>query len=94
VPSCAAPNETALLNRIRDTVPAASPAVCREALIRVRRLSFDVLEIASASREGAYGKDGDAETSALCELEDRNPGFSDEEYRTASAVGEIWAELS
>gem|GEM_PF-5751984 len=72
-------------------MPAASPA---EALIRVRRLSFDVLEIASAFREGVYGKDDDAEASALCELEDRNPGFSDEECRAAFAVGKIWVELS
>jgi hypothetical protein len=76
-------------------VPAASPAVCREALIRVRRPSFDVPgDRIRIPRWGVYGKDGDAEVSALCELEDRNPGFFNEEYRTASAVGEIRAELS
>ena len=92
-PSCAAPNDTDLLNRIRDAVPAVSPAVCRDALIKVRRLSFDVLETASAFREGHYGTDSDARAKALCEIEDQNPGFSDEEYCTAFEVGMIWAAM-
>lgn len=92
-PSCPVPDDTDLLNRIRDAVPQASPAVCREALIRVRRLSFDVTEICTAFREGAYGSGDDAQAAALCELEDRNPGFTDAEYRTAFLVGQMWAGL-
>ena len=92
-PSCPAPDDTDLLNRIRDAVPAVSPAACRDALIRVRRLSFDVTEIATAFREGQYGTGPDAEAAALCELEDKDPGFSDAEYRTAFKVGQLWAGL-
>jgi hypothetical protein len=92
-PSCPVPDDTDLLNRIRDAVPQASPAVCRAALIRVRRLSFDVTEICTAFREGAYGSGDDAQAAALCELEDRNPGFTDAEYRTAFLVGQMWAGL-
>jgi hypothetical protein len=92
-PSCPMPDDNDLLNRIRDAVPQASPAVCREALVRVRRLSFDVKEICTAFREGAYGSGDDAQAAALCELEDRNPGFTDAEYRTAFLVGQMWAGL-
>lgn len=92
-PSCPAPNDNDLLNRIRDAVPLASPAVCREALVRVRRLSFDVTEICAAFREGEYGSGDGAKAAALCELEDRNPGFTDAEYRTAFLVGLMWAGL-
>ncbi len=92
-PSCQTPDETGLLNRIRDAVPSASPAACRDALIRVRRLSFDVVEVAGAFREGQYGKGDDAESAALCELEDKDPGFTDTEYRTAFRVGQMWAAL-
>ncbi len=93
-PSCVAPNDTDLLNRIRDIVPAATPAACREALIRVRRLSFDVLELASAFCEAEYEERGDAGAFMLRELEDKDPGFSEDEYRTALAVGMIWTKLS
>jgi len=92
-PSCPAPDDNDILNRIRDAVPAASPAVCREALIRVRRLSFDVLEICTAFREGQYGSGDLARAKAIGELEDRNPGFSDAEYRTAFFAGQMWAGL-
>ena len=92
-PSCVAPNDTDLLNRIRDAVPVASPAACRDALIRVRRLSFDVVEVAGGFREGQYGSGADAEAAALSELEEKNPGFSDAEYSTAFKVGQIWAAL-
>ena len=34
-PSCPAPDDTDLLNRIRDKVRNESPAMCRDALIRV-----------------------------------------------------------
>jgi hypothetical protein len=44
-PSCPVPNDTDLLNRIRDKVQNASPAECRDSLIRVQRLSHDVYEI-------------------------------------------------
>jgi hypothetical protein len=92
-PSCPAPNDTDLLNRIRDAVPAVSPAVCREALIRVRRLSFDVMEISTMLQEGGFGTGPEADGAALCHIRDRHPGFSDAEYRTALAVGQLWARL-
>jgi hypothetical protein len=88
---CPAPDDTDLLNRIRDAAPFASPAVCREALVRVRRLSFDVTEICTAYREGEYGSGDRAQAAALCELGDRNPGFTDAEYRTAFLAGQMWA---
>jgi hypothetical protein len=92
-PSCPAPNDTDLLNRIRDAVPAVSPAVCREALVRVRRLSFDVTEICTAFHEGLYGNGEVAQTAALAELRDRNPGFTDADYHTAFNVGMMWTGL-
>jgi hypothetical protein len=92
-PSCPAPNDTDILNRILDAVPSASPASGREALIRVRRLSFDAAEIGAAFREGQYGKGGDAKAAAIAELETRNSGFLEQEYLTAFAVGVMWAGL-
>ena len=92
-PSCPAPNDTDLLNRIRDAVPAVSPAVCREALVRVRRLSFDVTEICTAFREAQYGGGEGAQTAALAELRARNPGFTDADYLTAFNVGMMWTGL-
>jgi len=92
-PSCPAPDDVDLLNRIRDAVPEVSPAVCREALIRVRRLSFDAAEIGCGFRDGQYGKGESAMAAALAELEEKNPGFSIAEYRTAFAVGQMWAGL-
>ena len=92
-PSCPAPDDNDLLNRIRDAVPAATPAVCREALVRVRRLSFDVMEICTALREGQYGSGGEAQAEAIRDLEGRNPGFTGAEYRTAFLVGQMWAGL-
>ena len=92
-PSCPVPDDNDLLNRIRDAVPQASPAVCREALVRVRRLSFDVTEICTAFREGEYGNGDGAQAAALCDLEGRNPGFTEAEYRTAFLVGQMWAGL-
>jgi hypothetical protein len=92
-PSCPAPDDNDILNRIRDKVPSASPAACRDALIRVRRLEFDVVEIAREFRTGQYGNGDDAEAAALCDLEDRGPGFSDDEYSTAFKVGLIWAGI-
>jgi hypothetical protein len=92
-PSCPAPNDTDLLNRILDAVPDRSPAVCREALIRVRRLSFDAAEIGSGFCNGEFGEGLNAAAAALAELETRNPGFSGAEYRTAFSVGRIRAGL-
>jgi len=92
-PSCPVPDDNDLLNRIRDAVPQASPAVCRDALVRVRRLTFDVTEVCTAFREGVYGSGDRAQAAALCELEDRNPGFTPAEYRTAFLVGQMWAGL-
>lgn len=92
-PSCPTPDDTDLLNRIRDAVPDAPPAACRDALIRVRRLSFDAAEIGSLFCANHYGKGEPAQAAALADLEERNPGFSEPEYRTAFAVGQMWAGL-
>ena len=92
-PSCPVPNDMDLLNRIQDAVPNASPAACREALFRVRRLSFDVVEICATFREGEYGMDDAAKSAALADLEKKDPGFSGPEYRTAFGVGLMWADL-
>ena len=92
-PSCTTPNDNALLNRIRDAVPSASPNVCREALVRVRRLSFDVVEISGSFLHGDYGSGDDAKAAALADIEAKNFGFSDAEYITAFAVGLMWAQM-
>jgi hypothetical protein len=87
------PDDAGLLNRILDTAPDASPAACRDALVRVRRLSFDAEEVAGAFRQGEYGTGDEAQAAALADLEGKNPHFSETEYRTAFAVGLMWAEL-
>ncbi|MCK9581257.1 MAG: hypothetical protein M0Q92_12540 [Methanoregula sp.] len=92
-PSCPMPDDAGLLNRILDTAPDASPAACRDALVRVRRLSFDAEEVAGAFRQGEYGTGDEAQAAALADLEGKNPHFSETEYRTAFAVGLMWAEL-
>jgi hypothetical protein len=89
-PSCPAPDDTDLLNRIRDKVQNESPAVCRDALIRIQRLSHDVYEVCGAFREGAYGKGDEALINALDVLREKCPGLTEEEYRTAFAVGMMW----
>jgi hypothetical protein len=92
-PSCPVPDDTDLLNRIRDAVPAVSPADCRDALVRVRRLSFDAVEICGAFRQGEFGTGDMSRATALADLEKKNPGFSDPEYQIAFAVGLMWADL-
>ena len=92
-PSCPMPDDNDLLNRILDAVPSASPKACRQALIRVRRLSFDVMEVCSAFRQGDYGAGDESRAGALADLEGKNPGFSQDEYITAFAVGLMWAGL-
>lgn len=92
-PSCPMPDDAGLLNRIMDAAPDASPAACRDALVRVRRLSFDAVEVAGSFRQGDYGTGDEAQAAALAELEGKNPHFSETEYRTAFAVGLMWAEL-
>ena len=92
-PSCPAPDDNDLLNRIQDAVPSVSPAICHEALIRVRRLSFDASGIGSDFLTGQYGSGESAQAAALAKLEERNPGFSEAEYRTAFLVGRMWAGL-
>lgn len=89
-PSCPVPNDTDLLNRIRDKVPNASPAECRDALIRIQRLSHDVYEVCGAFREGTYGTGNEAQAMALSLLEEKCPGLNEKEYRTAFAVGMMW----
>jgi hypothetical protein len=93
-PSCPAPDDTDLLNRIRDAVPSAPPAACREALVRVRRLSFDAAEAGAAYVNGDFGTGEPAKEAAARDLAAKDPGFSDPEYRTAFAVGLMWAGLS
>jgi len=92
-PSCPLPDDASLLNRILDAAPDAPPAACRDALVRVRRLSFDAVEICSAFRQGDYGVGDEAQAAALADLEEKNPHFSEAEYRTAFAVGMIWAGM-
>lgn len=92
-PSCPMPDDAGLLNRIMDNAPDASPAACRDALVRVRRLSFDAVEVCGAFREGEYGTGDGARAAALADLEGKNPGFSDPEYQTAFSVGLLWAGL-
>jgi hypothetical protein len=92
-PSCPAPDDAGLLNRIRDAAPAASDAACRDALVRVRRLSFDALEAGSEYLGGGFGDGGDAKRKAESTLEVKNPGFTKPEYSTAFSVGLMWASL-
>ena len=93
-PSCPAPDDAGLLNRISDAIPSASPAACREALVRVRRLSFDALEAGTTFIQGDYGEGDPAKAAAIADLESKNPGFSESEYRTAFSVGLLWAGLA
>ncbi len=39
------------------------------------------MDIAGAFRDGQYGEGSEAEAAALCELEDKDPGFSDDEVQ-------------
>ena len=89
-PSCPAPDDTDLLNRIRDTVQNESPAMCRDALIRIQRLSHDVYEVCGAFRDGEYGSGDEALKKAISLLQKKCPGLSQDEYRTAFAVGMMW----
>jgi hypothetical protein len=89
-PSCPAQDNTDLLNRIRDKVQNESPAMCRDALIRIQRLSHDVYEVCGAFRKGELGDGNEALAKALFLLEKKCPGLSDDEYRTAFAVGMMW----
>jgi hypothetical protein len=89
-PSCPAPDDTDLLNRIRDKVKNESPAMCRDALIRIQRLSHDVYEVCGAFRDGEYGSGDEAMIKAISLLEKKCPGLSQDEYRTAFAVGMMW----
>jgi hypothetical protein len=93
-PSCPAPDDNGLLNRILDAVPDASPTACRDALVRVRRLSFDVLEVCTAFNGGEYGTGDRAKAAALFDLEKKDPGFTEPEYRTAFSVGLMWVQLA
>jgi hypothetical protein len=92
-PSCPAPHDTDLLNRIRDKIPNTSPVDCRDALIRIQRLSHDVYEVCGAVRDGEYGTGKDAQAMALSLLEEKCPGLTEHEYRTAFTVGMIWTAL-
>ncbi len=92
-PSCPMPDERDLLNRIMDRAPEASAAGCRDALIMVRKLSYDVYPVCDAFREGLYGTGEDAKGAAIRDLEEKNPGFTDDEYLTAFAVGMMWTAL-
>jgi hypothetical protein len=89
-PSCPTPDDTDLLNRIRDKVQNESPAMCRDALIRIQRLSHDVYDVCNAFRDGEYGSGDEAMVSALALLKKKCPGLSEDEYRTAFAVGMMW----
>lgn len=92
-PSCPTPHERELLNHIMDKVQAASPAACRDALIRVRKLSYDIYPVCDAFREGGYGIGKEAEDAAIRDLEEKNPGFTSDQYRVAFAVGMMWTSF-
>ena len=85
-----APDDNDLLNRIRDKVQNESPAMCRDALIRIQRLSHDVYDICGAFREGEYGSGDEALVKAFSLLRMKCPMLSEEEYRTAFTVGMMW----
>ena len=89
-PSCPNPDESDLLNRIRDRAPEAPAVACREALIRVRRLSLDVYDVCDAFRDGALGTGEEAHEAALRALAGSNPGFTRDQYERAFAVGMMW----
>lgn len=89
-PSCPSPREAELLNQICDRVQAASTAACRDALIRVRKLSYDVYIVCDEFREGIFGTGDEAQAAAINALAEINPGFSKEEYRTAFVTGMMW----
>lgn len=92
-PSCPTPDDRELLNIIMDRAPEASASGCRDALITVRRLSYDVYPVCDALREGLYGTGSAAEDAAIKDLEEKDPGFTPDEYRTAFAVGMMWTAL-
>jgi hypothetical protein len=89
-PSCPAPDDNDLLNCIRDKAQNESPAMCRDALIRIQRLSHDVYDVCNAFRESEYGNGDEAMGKALTQLQKKCPGLSQDEYRTAFAVGMMW----
>lgn len=89
-PSCPSPREAELQNQICDRVPASSPAACRDALIRVRKLSYDVYIVCDGFREGLFGTGDEAQAAAIDALAQMNPGFSGEELRTAFVTGMMW----
>jgi len=89
-PSCPSPHEAELLNQISDRVQGASPAACRDALIRVRKLSSDVYIVCDGFRKGIFGTGDEAHSAAINALAQINPGFSVEEYRTAFVTGMMW----
>jgi hypothetical protein len=92
-PSCPAPNDNDLVNRILDTASDAPPTACRDALVRVHRLSFDVVVVCTAFNAGEYGTGDRANAAALSDLEKKDAGFTEPEYRTAFAAGVVWAGL-
>jgi hypothetical protein len=49
--------------------------------------------VCDAFREGFYGTGEDAKDAAIRDLEEKNPGFTDDEYLTAFAVGMMWTAL-
>lgn len=89
-PSCPNPREEELLNRICERVPAASPEACRDAMIRVRKLSCDVYVVCDQFREGYFGTGNQAQVAAIRALAQMSPGFTEEEYRTAFVTGMMW----
>jgi hypothetical protein len=59
----------------------------------VRRLSFDAVEIGTEFLAREFGIGEKAQVEALTQLEIKNPGFNEDEYKTAFEVGKIWAAL-
>lgn len=92
-PSCPMPDDRELLNIIMDRAPEASASGCRDALILVRKLSYDVYQVCDAFREGSYGGGDDGGKAAIRDLEQKNPGFTPDEYQKAFAIGMMWTAL-
>lgn len=79
-----------LITMLRERVPAASDAECREAIKTVRCLCSAVYAVCEEFRSGTCGHGADAARIAIGRLREQQPGFSAEEYREAFAAGLLW----
>ena len=82
--------DDALVHHLCGQFPPAPPELCRDAVSRARKLSRDAYEICDAFRDGAYGKGSEAADVAIHALEERSPGFSEDDYLQVFAAGLLW----